>query len=364
MATPIDKYKAKLAELSKPRKGGNHEYISLETGKNVVRLLPGHPNMSDFYAEVFYHKRQMGQKTVSVVCPNNGDEDNGNCPICALLEPMRRSKDKKKKDLYYSWRAKPRYFANAVDRADETPTIKVLAFGTTILKQVLELIVDPEEFGDVLDPREGCDIIIKKTGQKLDTEYTVTPRRQPSPLCETAKEIRALIGKGEEDTKLKDLNEIGSSEALDEDAILALWEGQEADDDDDDDEDEAPKSKKGKKPSKPADDEDEEEEEAPKKVKSKRKPAEDDDDEEEEEVKPSKKVKKPSKPVEDEDDDEDEIPKKPAKKAKKPAEDDEEEEEEEVKPAKKAKKPAVDEDDDDEEDLDAVLAKHKKGVKK
>lgn len=362
MATPIDKYKAKLAELSKPRKGGNHEYISLETGKNVVRLLPGHPNMSDFYAEVFYHKRQMGQKTVSVVCPNNGDEDNGNCPICALLEPMRRSKDKKKKDLYYSWRAKPRYFANAVDRADETPTIKVLAFGTTILKQVLELIVDPEEFGDVLDPREGCDIIIKKTGQKLDTEYTVTPRRQPSPLCETAKEIRALIGKGEEDTKLKDLNEIGSSEALDEDAILALWEGQEADDDDD--EDEAPKSKKGKKPSKPADDEDEEEEEAPKKVKSKRKPAEDDDDEEEEEVKPSKKVKKPSKPVEDEDDDEDEIPKKPAKKAKKPAEDDEEEEEEEVKPAKKAKKPAVDEDDDDEEDLDAVLAKHKKGVKK
>ena len=244
MATPIDKYKAKLAELSKPRKGGNHEYISLETGKNVVRLLPGHPNMSDFYAEVFYHKRQMGQKTVSVVCPNNGDEDNGNCPICAQLEPMRRSKDKKKKELYYSWRAKPRYFANAVDRADEAPTIKVLAFGTTILKQVLELIVDPEEFGDVLDPREGCDIIIKKTGQKLDTEYTVTPRRQPSPLCETAKEIRALIGKGEEDTKLKDLNEIGSSEALDEDAILALWEGQEVDDDDDD-EDEIPKGKKG-----------------------------------------------------------------------------------------------------------------------
>lgn len=358
MASAVDKYKSKLADLSKPRRGGGgQDYIDLVGGKNIVRLLPGHPNMDGFYSEVFYHKKNVGGKTISVQCPNAGDEDGGNCPICEQLESMRRSKDKKQKDLYYSWRAKPRFFANAVDRADETPTIKVLAFGSTILKQILEIAVDPDEFGDIFDPKEGCDIIIKKSGQKLDTEYVVTPRRQPTPLCETNKEIRALIGKSEEDTLLKDLTEIGSS-TLSEKEMLALWAGQQLDEDDDEEEEVKPKAKKKK-----VEDDDEEEEEKPKaKVKSK-KPVVEDEDDDEEEVKPKPKAKK--KPVVEDDDEEEEEEVKPKPKAKKkPVDEDDDEEEEKPKAKAKAKKPADDEDDDDEEDLEAVLAKHKKGVKK
>ena len=306
MSKAMDKYKSKLADLSKPRKkGGNHEFVELSEGKNTVRILPGHPNMDGFYVETWSHRKQLSKdKHVTVPCKNQGDTEAGRCPVCDAIENLRNSRDKAKKDLYYSLRAKPRYFANALSRAgasDGEPKIQVLAFGAQILRQLLEIVCDPDEFGDVLDPVDGSDIIIKRTGSGLDTEYTVTPRRQSSPIIpDKPKASKKLVGTSTEDTKLQDLTTMSEVD-MDDEKILKLWEGRD-DEDEEDEEEEAPK--KSKKPSKKVKDEEEE----------------DEDDEEEE---APKKSKKPSKKVKDEEE----------------------------------------EDEDDEEDLDAVLRKHTKPAK-
>ena len=365
MSNKMDKYRQKLADINKPRKGGKQigDFITLEQGKNLIRLLPGHPNMDGFYVEAFQHHRRLGQTSISIVCPNKGDEDAGNCPICELLEPLRKSKDKKKKDMYYDCRAKSRYYANAINRADEEPKVQILAFGQTILQQVLEAVVDEEEFGDILDPIEGRDLMIKRNGEKLDTTYTVTPRTATSPILDSKKAIKALIGT-EEDTQLLDLTVLCENDD-DEKTILARWNGADDTEDEEDEEDEKP-VKKGKKSSKATDDDEDEEDEKPaKKGKKASKPADDDDDDEEEEEKPAKKGKKAPAPADDDDDDEEEaVPPKKGKKSSKSTDEDEDDE----KPAKKGKKAPVsddDDDDDDEPDLNAVLARHstKKGKK-
>jgi len=360
-------YKKALEKLNEQSKrGGDRNYIELEQGKNTVRVLPGHPDMEGFYEEIYYHNKQVGKKArTTVICLNHGNPDGEDCPICAELEELRASKDKDDRKAYGLLRPKARFFMNAVKRPEEE--CKILACGISIMKEILGFITD-EDYGDILDPQEGTDLVITKTGEMLDTEYSVKARRNPSPVFEDEDAVNALIGTTAKNTKLTNLTEMKTQFEGEPKKVMLIWEeGWDAlKDMEEDDEDEKPKKgKKGvkskSKPEPEEDDEEDEEEEVPKaKAKKKAKPEPEEDEDEEEEEEPKPKAKKKAKPVVEEDEDEDE-----------------EEEEEEPKPKKKskpepepvkakAKKKPVEDDDDAEDldDLDAVLNKHKAKGKK
>lgn len=356
---PAPDYRKVLDRLNQQSKrgGGGKDYLELEQGKNIVRILPAHPHMEAFYEEVYYHRRNVGKKSLSVICLNHGDSDGDDCPVCTSLEELRNSKDKTDRKLFGEQRPKPRFFMNAIDRKDNT--LKILACGITIMKDVLGFVTD-EEYGDILDPQEGTDLIITKSGEQLDTEYSTKARRNSSPALDDEDALSELIGTNAKNTKLFDLTEVKTQFEGEPDKVELVWsEGWEALKDLDDEDDEKPKKKKSVKPAakKRKDEEDEEEDE-------------DTEDEEEEapKKKPQTKVKgaKPSRVVDDEDEDEEDEPK--TKKKKKPEpEDEEEDEEEEPRPRKsngaapkKKSKPVEDEDEEEDlEDLDAILSKHK-----
>lgn len=378
---PKPNYEEALARLNEQSKrgGGDKDYIELKEGKNVVRILPGHPNMDAFYEEVYYHRKSVGRKkSVNVICLNHGDSNADDCPICTALEEVRRSRDKGDKQIWSEQRPKARFFMNAIDRTDNSP--KILACGISVMKQILGFVTD-EEYGDILDVQEGTDLIITRTGEGLDTEYDVKARRNSSPVFEEEDEIEALIGTSAKNSKLVDLTEMKSQFADEPDKVQLVWEeGWEALKDLDDEDEPKKSSKKSSKKSRDDDDDDEEEEdETPKKkasVKKRAKPEPEEeededteDEDEEEEVTPPKKSKKS-------------VAKPAPKKSKLPEpededEEDEDDEEEEPAPKKSSKKPLPkkstkkvreeedeDEDEEDMDDLDSVLREHEGSGKK
>lgn len=327
----------RLKEQSQRTGGGDKKYIEFPQGDTRVRILPGHPHMDAFFTEVYYHTKQIRKDSVKVRCLNNGDIDGDACPVCDEIRQYHGSRDKDDKKIWQEQRPKNRFFMNAIDRADDPAEVKILACGTMVMTQLLSFVTDPD-YGDITDVETGLDITINRTGEKLDTEYTVKPRRKSTPMLPDEDEVASIIGTNAKDTKLNDLAEQAKQFDDEPENVMFIWEkGWEA-------------FKEKMK------DEADEEEAKPKK---KKKPVVEDDDEEEEAPKPKKKAK----PAPVEDDDEDDAPPPPKKKAK-PVVEDDDEDEVPAKPVKKSKAaPVEDDDDDDLASLDAALAKTRSKVK-
>ncbi|MNJ59091.1 hypothetical protein D3C77_547570 [compost metagenome] len=148
---------------------------------------------------------------------------------------------------------------NIEDDKKESP-VHVLATGIGLYKDILGLIVDPE-YGEVmLDPKEGLDIIVTKTGTgQFGTKYEVKAARKESS-----------VGLEEWEDALNDLDALVVPKTAKE--MEDLMEGNESgnssdvDDDDEEEEEKTTPTKKNKASTKtnarkpePEDEEDEDE---------------------------------------------------------------------------------------------------------
>lgn len=241
MSKTREDYKQMLEKIKKQTSSSSKfDYLELKDGPNVVRVLPGHPNMEGFFVEVFQHAKGNKETYMSVICLNHGDPRAKDCLIEDELEELRVSKDKADKAMYNDQKAKPRYYMNVVDR--KTGECKSLPCGSSILKGILVYVTD-EEYGDILDVNEGRDVTINKSGKGMDTEYTVVAKPKISPVFADEDEITELIGTSAEDTKLPDLTELKAQFNDEPDKALLVWkEGWKALKDADDDD--APAAKK------------------------------------------------------------------------------------------------------------------------
>lgn len=171
MGLNIDKLEAKLLELrnpngnkqSKPKANKNHktyEFYQLQTGRNVIQILPAKSKDDEFFLEVPYH--QMGKSCgfKQVVCSEqlNGD-------TCVLCESAKNMSKKEAKSL----RVKKKFYLNILVNRE----VKVLSVGQFIFREILALLLDPDYGESILNGRE---IVISKSGRGLDTKYTVTAR--------------------------------------------------------------------------------------------------------------------------------------------------------------------------------------------
>jgi hypothetical protein len=80
----------------------------------------------------------------------------------------------------------------------------------------------------------------------MDTEYTVTAKRNTSPIFEDKTKIKKLLGKSADDTQLNDLTQLKQQFADEPDKALKVWEeGWDAlkEDKDEDEDEDKPKSK-------------------------------------------------------------------------------------------------------------------------
>lgn len=204
-------------------KGG---WFNPKKGRNVIRLLPEVGEMEFFYQPVGKHELP-GKKTVH--CPNFTSEGELECPICELVSDLYKAGDNASKELASQIRVKKKFWMNVVARGetdakgrktsdDEGPFI--FPAGITIFNAISTIIGDPD-YGDIMDPETGIDLVIERSGDGVDTSYQVTARRNESPLSDDPDQAQKWLDDA------KDLSYVVLSDDPEEDKELigkhAIW---------------------------------------------------------------------------------------------------------------------------------------------
>lgn len=122
-------------------------------------------------------------KAVSFNCPRVMAKRS--CYVCQRADQLRSSGNQADYETAGEYMAKLRVFANVVDRAAPEMGAQVFGYGKQIHETLIQLR-EAEDGGDFTHPIEGFDVIVTKTGQNVDTRYTVRAARNESPLGDMA----------------------------------------------------------------------------------------------------------------------------------------------------------------------------------
>ena len=215
MAIDLDALRAKHAELSTPGGNTNSDFLSnfiqIQEGTNVVRVLPGKDEDTLFYAETKIHRvpDENGQVKNYHCRKTHGEA----CPLCDSYYALWKEPNKDE-DLARQIKPRSRYYMNVVDR--ENGDVKILSIGVILFKKIIASMLD-EDFGDITDLAEGHDFKIIKVMEGQWPKYDQSqPRPKSSPAgsnAETAAwmdslhDIHALV-------KLEDYEEVKTAAEL------------------------------------------------------------------------------------------------------------------------------------------------------
>lgn len=222
----LDKISQKLQEVedrgTKFSTSSDNIWWKPQGGANYLRVLPPWKDSIDyFYREVWWHYR-VGPMGKSFVCLDK--EQKGPCFLCEEHIRLRNSSDPEQAQRAGDLRPTYRVMANVVDRNNEDAGVQVYTFGSTVFKAMLSYFSDPD-YGDITDVDNGVDLIIEKTGEKLETRYKVRAKRNSSKLSDDQDTINMWLTTGGP-KGMHDLDALSATKSYTE--MKAAYEGVEA----------------------------------------------------------------------------------------------------------------------------------------
>lgn len=175
----IDAAQEEKEELAKSSGGS---FLKFDAGRNIVRFMPPPLGRRTPFVKAWQHYIEIpgSDKGVSCNCPRMMAKQY--CAVCVEAEKMKSSGSGPDFKVAEAMVAKLRVYANVIARKNPEMGPQIAAFGKMIYEKLLALRDDPDAGGDFTDPEEGFDIVIGKTGEKMNTRYEVTPARQSTPL--------------------------------------------------------------------------------------------------------------------------------------------------------------------------------------
>jgi hypothetical protein len=143
---------------------------------NKIRACPPKPG-AKFYQRVDFHYG-IGPKNRTFPCARSVDEDEA-CALCDIADQLKASDDPVQQAEYKQVRAKKRYLIAIVDINAKDKGIQVWRAPTTCWRDIVMIIRDPD-WGNITHPTTGRNIKVIKTGQKLNTDYTIQVLPNPT----------------------------------------------------------------------------------------------------------------------------------------------------------------------------------------
>jgi hypothetical protein len=156
----------------------------------VVRLLPmndSDPSLGEDYKSFYCSSLSTG--TTSPI--SFGKE----CPIMTALDDIWQSDDNELKEHAKNFvNTQNEVWIPVIMRGtDNEELIRILRCKSSIYNQIIDWVMD-ERFSPMHDPREGCDLLIKKTGKGIKTRWSVD-RLGQSVLFEDATLVSEVVAK-------------------------------------------------------------------------------------------------------------------------------------------------------------------------
>lgn len=183
-------FKARLDKMRKKYEetAGDDRWAKFKEGKSYIRILPPWGPGADgsfFLSGALHYGFKFGGRDRAIACSQFSNR--GPCPVCQFVDKLKASGDEDLKKLGDNLRLRKKYWFNVIFRDKEGKAIpdakiKMLGVNQKFLDAVMEAMDDPDT-GDISDPDEGHDVVVKRTGTTMtDTRYGVTVRPRATPI--------------------------------------------------------------------------------------------------------------------------------------------------------------------------------------
>ncbi len=181
----MNKAKKRLEQLQSTRKDYSRISYSLKQGDQTLRFITRPGDDYPFISGLIYYKLQ---KPFFVSPEMYGEPD----PILEELNALRDTGIEQNVEFAKKLYPTRRIFALAVVREQEDKGAVWVDFPPKVEKELVKYILNPE-YGDITDIENGTDFIITKTKGTPWPDYSVTPKRNSTPLMKTQQEIDEVL---------------------------------------------------------------------------------------------------------------------------------------------------------------------------
>jgi hypothetical protein len=159
------------------------EYWVPEMGESLIRILPPVDGKL-FYRKVGIHYRLAGSGME--FCPKLtagdqyqiGEVVDDRCPICEVVEELRKSKSPAAVQLVNRLAVVERYLMNIIPLSEDQKRVRQYIAPKTVRLALLKIILDPD-YGDITDLERGRNVVIEKIqggGGFVNYSVRVKPR--------------------------------------------------------------------------------------------------------------------------------------------------------------------------------------------
>jgi hypothetical protein len=159
-------------------------------GTNAFRLCPPFKPDGGLYEPIPWHWK-VGPQRKEVMCRSYVGK---RCFLCETYQQLNASADPADEEeadrIVLVWR----YLANVIVIGEEEKGVQVVEIKERMAKTLLEFALDPE-IGNFVDPTEGRNLKLEKTGTGLQTRYSeprISPNPSPIPYEEWMRRIKPL----------------------------------------------------------------------------------------------------------------------------------------------------------------------------
>ena len=171
------------------------EYWVPDVGESLIRVLPPVDGKL-FYRKVGIHYRLAGSGME--FCPRMtvGEQ----CPICEVVDELRKSKSPAAIQLVNRLAGVERYLMNIIPLNEDQKKVRQYIAPKTVRLALLKIILDPD-YGDITDLERGRNVVIEKVqsgGGFVNYSVRVKPREIS---------VRELLGRELTLNEIPDLND-------------------------------------------------------------------------------------------------------------------------------------------------------------
>ena len=178
----MDRVKAKKQQLQ-AQSGRREKTFKPQPGKSRLRILPPWRGGDDteFFHDFGQHFIKDKSDKLQAVYMCTEKTSGKPCVVCnAIAQGITESDDDEVINALNDSKSKGRVLLNALHLdGDDPETPVILDLTPTTFEKVLEVM---DEYGDITDIENGCDIVINRTGKGLNTEYSVMPSPKSNPV--------------------------------------------------------------------------------------------------------------------------------------------------------------------------------------
>ena len=134
-----------------------------KSAERTFRILPSNDPTKSPFVETYYHEMNVNGKYEKIHCTKLND--GGDCKLCDAKDALYEDGSKKAKAMASSYTARKYYVVKGIDRDNEDHGVKFWRFkhkytGDGVMDKLIPIL---KKRGNIMDPREGRDIVITTT---------------------------------------------------------------------------------------------------------------------------------------------------------------------------------------------------------